>query len=239
MGWQSMIIRQAFIDHADLRRTALVIQKIARASRSQIAIGGGLAMQLFGSTSLTDGVDVFAKKDFLSGKQVLPWRNRKKLDFGGSCAIFPGNVPVKVVVREDKYKRLFRSAIANAIHFTDLDVPVISPEYMVAAKMVARRDTDMLDLHFLATEMDLDRKAVDQILLKHLGLCSLEKWRRIQEQAMSEKEREGPLNEIVMPVRLTENVRRAVENLAKKESVLPGEIIRRLLLKHLSGSCSP
>lgn len=66
-------------------------------------------------------------------------------------------------------------------------MPVVRPEYLVAMKMVAHRDKDMLDLEFLTTIVDV--KKVRPVLRKFLGLYSVDEFERVVEESAWKRSR--------------------------------------------------
>ncbi len=58
-------------------------------------------------------------------------------------------MPVEVILRNDAFARVYREALKHPLHFPDLPLGVVSPEFLTLMKMVARRTKDDSDLETL------------------------------------------------------------------------------------------
>lgn len=127
-----------------------------------VALGGGFAMQAYGSTRLTSDVDLMASK--------LPSfaEDGEPITVGGKSVVIDG-VEVDFVVRNDEYADLYQEAVERAKPAAGHNLPVITPEYLVAMKMVAGRPKDDLDLYFLLSSVKMDSKKLTDIVSRFLG----------------------------------------------------------------------
>jgi hypothetical protein len=130
------------------------------------ALGGGFAMQAYGSTRLTSDVDVLAPK--------LPHvaEDGEPITIGGKSIVVDG-VEVDVIVRDDEYADLYEEAIQKAKPKPGYSVKVITPEYLVAMKMVAGRPKDEMDLNFLLSSVKMDTKVLRDVISRFLGRYAL------------------------------------------------------------------
>lgn len=145
-----------FLSRAEL--LAIAREVIADADGRAMAIGGGLAMQLYGSDRLTRDVDIIAS--------VAP-RTGERLTFGGRRFRLR-NVPVDVIVRSDQWARLYRSGLRNRVTLSGW--PVVSKDHLAAMKMVAGRDKDLGDLKTLIKlSSPSEIKTMRATIVKFLG----------------------------------------------------------------------
>lgn len=134
--------------------------------RVKLVIGGGVAMQAYGSDRLTKDVDFVAKS--LPGGLPLG----KKLSFGGLSTKTPSGIPICIIVRSDDYESLYREAFERSVRREGIDL--IAPEYLAAMKLVAGRTKDELDLLFLLMNNALRLPRARAIIKKHLGAYALD-----------------------------------------------------------------
>lgn len=173
-----------FLDPAEIERGIDEVAQLAEQQDVRLVLIGGAALQLFGSPRLTKDVD-FAADELVKGIEILG-----PLDFGGVTAKTPSGVPVDLVVRDDKYRRLYDAAIDHAICVEDVPIPVVPPEFMVALKMVAGRPKDDVDLEFLLLDSGVDYKKARAIVEEFLGLYAADDLDRLHDVAEWRRERE-------------------------------------------------
>lgn len=146
-------------------KAAESVKKIADEARIDFAIGGGLAMHIYGFTRATVDVDLIAGAP-------LPVASVKELSFGGKGYLIKvgrRNVPVDVIVRSDELTKVYRCALDDAVE-TDIGLKIVSPEWLLILKFFAGRAKDKLDLLWLLQENGLvDRKQVKKNLIKAIG----------------------------------------------------------------------
>ncbi len=152
-----------FLNAAEIERGIDEVAKLAKAQRARVALIGGAALQLYGSDRLTKDIDLAADRQ-LEGIRALG-----SLDVGGIRGQTESGVPVDLVLRDDKYQRLYEDALDHAERVEDLPLPVVTAEYLIAMKMAAGRAKDDLDLHFLIGERKADMSKARKIIERHLG----------------------------------------------------------------------
>lgn len=145
--------------HAGLAEVA----SLAREAQVSIALVGGVALYHYGSDRLTADIDFAAARHLASLPEEAP------LSFGGYQSRTPGGVPVDWIVRDDDYAELFAEAVEYARDMDGVPVPVASPEYLVAMKMVARRKKDAADLDTLLLSGTVDFAKARRIVRRLLG----------------------------------------------------------------------
>ena len=139
------------------------IGQLAQRSQVSVVLVGGVAMQAYGSDRFTVDIDVAASGVIAELPPETP------LSFGGYQSHTPSGVPVDVIVRNDPFARVFREAIRHPRRFSELPLGVVSPEYLVLMKMVARRRKDELDLEVLLGLGVVDRDKALKLATRILG----------------------------------------------------------------------
>lgn len=150
---------QSFLDPAVLDATSrMSIDLLARAGINA-AVGGGYAMQIYGSPRLTGDVDLVVED---LPQDPRPLKKEKDLTFGGGQYRTPDGVEVDLIARDDHLKALYEEALANAV-VTEDGLPILAPDYLAVAKFAAGRPKDEDDLVYLLQQPGLvDRdKALD------------------------------------------------------------------------------
>jgi len=145
-----------------LEAAAAAVMRTAVASGTPVALAGGLALQLYGSTRLTGDVG------FVAERAMPEYPPERRLSFGGYASNV-GGVPLDLILRDDDFEPLYQEALRDAMPHPTLPGAVIRPEFLVAMKMVAGRKRDEADLEFLLTEADLDVASTRQIVYRFLG----------------------------------------------------------------------
>lgn len=145
-----------------------------RATDSEIAVAGGLAMQVWGSPRLTGDLDVVATDRLgYSGEPLV---------FGG-VRTREGDVPLDVIVRDDEWKDLYAGALAAAVVVDGITPPIVTPEFLVAMKMIAGRPKDDGDVRYLVLSEDLDMARAEAVVRRHLGAYAVKELRAILAEA--------------------------------------------------------
>lgn len=94
-----------------------------------------------------------------------------RLAFGGFAYRLPthlGPVPVDWILREDGFRTLYEAALDHARQDAD-GVPRITPEYLAAMKLAARRGKDLDDLLWLLKSGKVDVAAARELVGRYLG----------------------------------------------------------------------
>ncbi len=138
------------------------VGNLARQSGVRVMLVGGVAMHHYGSDRFTADIG------FVSDGPVPELAMETPLSFGGYQSHTPSGVPVDLIMRDDDFKAIFEEALLYPRRIEGVDVPVVSPEYLVLMKMVARRPKDELDLEALlglgVVDVDKARKMVRRLL---------------------------------------------------------------------------
>jgi hypothetical protein len=143
-------------------------------ANDRIAIAGGLAMQVWGSPRLTGDLDIIASTTL--GYAGTP------LTFGG-VRTKEGDVPLDVIVRSDEWRDLYTDALVNAEAVDRITPPIVTPEYLVAMKMVAGRPKDEGDVRYLVLADDFNRQKAEAVVRERLGAYAVRELRAIVAEA--------------------------------------------------------
>ncbi len=143
------------------------VHALAELEGMDIALAGGIAMQIYGSDRLTGDIDVIAYAP-IPGVPI-----------DGQLAIVPGysgrlpsGVQIDVIVPDvdSEWHDLFDNARVTAVPLEKGGIPIVTREYLIALKMMAgREDKDLGDLYFLLTDAHTDLKLARTIVKKELG----------------------------------------------------------------------
>jgi hypothetical protein len=159
------------------------VASLAKQERIRVVLVGGLAMQHYGSDRLTGDLD-FAAAEALRSLAVI-----RPLTFGGVQATTPGGVPVEIIVRDDDYQALYEEVVALSPLVRELGVRVARPEHLVALKMAAARDKDVLDMKFLlGVEGLVDGGKARAIVRRHLGPYAAQEFDRVVDEVAWERQ---------------------------------------------------
>lgn len=141
---------------------AVIERAASELGKTDFALCGGAAMQVYGSDRLTKDVDFLAY-------EVPPFlKSRRRLTFGGSAGTVDG-VPTDFIVRNDDYAPLYEEALEMARYDSNIGCQVVRPAHLAAMKLAARRDKDELDLKFLLASKVVPLKEARIIVGDHLG----------------------------------------------------------------------
>lgn len=158
--------KSKFLDPKILDTTARMVLEFLSEEGTKGAVGGGFAMQVYGSPRLTGDVDLVVEA---LPKGEAPFKPGEALTFGGRQYKTAKGVDVDLITRTDAFKALYEEALAKAI-LTDEGLPVLSPEYLAVAKFVAGRPKDEGDLIWLLQQEDLvNRKEALEITERLVG----------------------------------------------------------------------
>ncbi len=177
--------RKKFLSTEVLDRIANEMTRRARQQGINVAVAGGLAMQIYGSDRLTMDVD------FVADRKIEGLPVQGEITFGGDKLLSPDGVPVDWIVREDGYAPLYEEALLKAEEVEGQEYKVVTLPYLAAMKLVAGRPKDELDLMGVLVSDDLDVEETRGIILKHLGQYAADdfgsrvaeaKWRKESER---------------------------------------------------------
>ena len=121
-------------------------------------------MALYGSDRTTKDIDIIADK-------LLPLEKVDDLVQGGKRYLIKTNkkeVAVNWVIRKDVFKELFAKALKESVKIND--VPILTPEWLVILKFIARRFKDQEDAVFLLNRNGLvNRNLIKEHIIKTAG----------------------------------------------------------------------
>ncbi len=158
--------KQRFLDPAVLEATVRMTLDLLEQADIKGAVGGGYAMQIYGSPRLTGDVDLV-----VSGLPTdpSPLKPMKDLTFGGRQYKTPQGVEVDLIERRDHLTTLYEEALQNSV-LTEDGLSILSPEYLAVAKFAAGRPKDEDDLIWLLQQRDLvDRNQALDITERLVG----------------------------------------------------------------------
>jgi hypothetical protein len=169
-------MRSKFLNPNDVEETLIEVFNLASQTHIDVALAGGVAMELLGSDRLTKDVDFVCSA-------ILPTiKVTKHLSFGGVAGLSSKGHPVDLIVRNDEYTELYEEALANAIASPDVPVKVIRPEYIAAMKMAAGRDKDELDLKKLIELKAISLPKTEDIIRRHLGRYAVREFKSLVDE---------------------------------------------------------
>jgi len=146
-------------------KAAAIAAKIADKNGIACALAGGIAMHIYGFTRATTDVDLLAET-------ILPLPKKRKLTIGGESYLVKvgkREVQVDAIVRNDQLSSIYQTALAEAVE-TDVQVRIISAEWMTILKHFAQRAKDKLDLMWLLQQDELvNRKQIEKNLVRAIG----------------------------------------------------------------------
>ncbi len=142
-----------------------VIAVQAQAQGVAYALTGGLALHLYGFTRATKDVDLIAS-------ELLNLLATEPLSFGGATyQVKVGERAIEVdwIVRDDVFREFYVNALRDAI-VTEQSLPIITPEWLVILKYIARRGKDKIDLEWLVQQTGLvDQSQVKRLIIEVMG----------------------------------------------------------------------
>jgi hypothetical protein len=154
-----------FIDPERLFKLSKKVADMAEGEDVQVALAGGAAMQYYGSTRMTTDLDFISDGTIpdVGGAETV-----KLLSFGGKRYLIDG-IHTDFIVRADDYELLYTEALERADETED-GYLIVSPEYLVAMKMAARRAKDEVDLLWLLAKPKLvNMKQAEDVVRRHVG----------------------------------------------------------------------
>lgn len=167
---QALALQKKNISTEEGLQVAGIIFEQAKKEGIVCALAGGIAMHLYGYNRATHDVDFLANK-------ALDLPHDEKLSFGGFSylvQIGAKKIIADVIVRDDFFRDYYDAALRDA-RLTEEGWSILTPEWLVILKFMARRSKDILDLLWLLREPGLvDRNKVQYQLEKTLGKLGAE-----------------------------------------------------------------
>jgi hypothetical protein len=170
--------RKRFLSYEELTAAVTEFSVLAKARGVRLAVLGGFALQLYGSSRLTTDLDFVGSKD-LTLRSSDKATKLKPLSFGGQRFAAANGAPVDIIVRSDHYRALYKDALAHATRMQDVPVPVVRLEHLAAMKFASGRPKDELDLAFILTETNVDVPVVKKLIHKHLGVYAVSEFEQL------------------------------------------------------------
>ncbi len=164
------------------------VAEVAAAAAAEgvpLVLIGGVAMHHYGSDRFTADLDFAAPRALAA----LPPENT--LSFGGYQAQTRGGVPVNLIIRDDEFNEVVEEALEVPRRIEGVPAPVVSPEYLLAMKMVARRPKDLVDLAALLDLRVVDEAKTLRIVRRLLGAYAAQDLRSHLEEANRRRDRGG------------------------------------------------
>ncbi len=161
------------------------IAALAHQRQINLVLVGGVALQMYGGDRFTADVD------FAASDPIPDLKPERELSFGGYQSHTASGVPVDWILRNDDFAEVYTEAILYPQRIEGVPVPVASPEYLVAMKLVAGRTRDELDIETLLGLGAVDVPKVRRIVKRLLGafaekslvsLIEVAAWKRSREE---------------------------------------------------------
>jgi len=148
----------------DIEAGLAELAAISSKSRVEIMLVGGVALHFYGSERLTADLDVVAQAPLPSGLV-----DEGRLTFGGTKTRTPGGIPVDWIDRDDDCAEVYAEALQYRRVIEGVPLPLASPEYLAAMKMIAGRDRDEIDLIALLQSGEVDVPKARRMIKRLLG----------------------------------------------------------------------
>lgn len=174
----------AVLDPQETLEALREIASVAKENGVHAALAGGLAMQVYGSDRFTKDIDVLCDED------MPQFPGRKRLTFGGRCTKTSKGLPLDLIMRDDVYTQLYDAALNTARRIRGYPLPVATPEYLVAMKLAAAREKDVLDIETLVILNAVDVKKARRVISETLGYFAADEFMRTVELAEWKRGRE-------------------------------------------------
>jgi hypothetical protein len=144
-----------------------IVRKLADENNIAWAVCGGIAMAIYGSPRLTKDIDIIASNRLpLKKEQIIGL-----LQQGGEHFMVETEtreVPIDWILRNDDFKVFYQQALKDAVIIDD--IPILTPEWLVILKFIARRFKDQEDAIYLLREKDLvNRQKIRELIIKVFG----------------------------------------------------------------------
>lgn len=163
-----------FLGPAEIEVAIGEISRLAKLNGFDVALAGGVALQLYGSDRLTKDIDFLASDEPDTG-----FKQTKRLSFGGVAGVTSLGTPVDLIVRDDGVKKLYQAALDDALFFGELGIKVVSVEFMATIKFDAGRLKDQQDLETLLFLGELNLKRTRDIVREFLGDFALKEFNSV------------------------------------------------------------
>jgi hypothetical protein len=172
-----------FLGPAEIQSAISEVATQAENEGAEVALIGGVALQLYGSDRMTKDID------FVGDREFEGLRDQAPLGIGGFKGKTSRGVQVDVLIGGD-YPTLRQAALEEAPFIEELDVKVATLEHILALKLVAGRAKDELDMRtiFMLGGADLDRAR--SIISKHVGKYAVGDFNSLVDEVAWQMERD-------------------------------------------------
>jgi len=172
-----------FLSPEQIEGALVEVAKMASDSRSDIALIGGVALQLYGSDRLTKDVDFVADVPFNGLTDVV------EIKIGGYQGKTPSGIPVDVLIG-GKYAELREASLRSAISEPELGVAVVRLPYIMALKLVAGRAKDEEDIRTMLRLDVVDVEDTLAVIKRYVGEYAADDFRSVVEEAEWKRDRD-------------------------------------------------
>lgn len=180
-----VVYKERFIGPDQINEIILMIRDMAQQEGFVAALAGGVAMQVYGSNRMTNDIDFLLDQE---PENIKGLRKIRPIKFGGNSYRAQNGAEVDLIVRNDNYRALYEDALVNLV-ITPEGISIVTPEHLAAMKLVAARDTDIMDLKWLIKQEGiLDLRKIRGIIFRFLGQYGQDRFDDYFEQALVEKE---------------------------------------------------
>lgn len=172
-----------FLSPEQIETALTEVAKIASDSGSEIALIGGVALQLYGSDRLTKDVDFVADCYFDGLTDVT------EINIGGFQGKTQSGIPVDVLIGGE-YAKLRIASLSHAVNEPDLGVSVVALSYIMALKFVAGRAKDEEDIRTMLRLGAVDVLETLKVIRRYVGAYAEKSFQSVVEEAEWKRDRD-------------------------------------------------
>jgi hypothetical protein len=173
-----------FLDAKQIEETISEVVSLTSKSGVNVALVGGVALQLYGSDRFTKDVDFVGDGEFDGLNDV------GRISLGGWKGFTSKGVRVDVLV-SGEFEGLYENVLAGARYEPDLGVKVARAEHIMAMKLVAGRGKDEEDIRIMLRLRQIDLTEARRFIRQNLGQYAVKEfdsfvdeveWRRSRDE---------------------------------------------------------
>jgi len=173
-----------FLDAKQIEETLSEVAVLSKKAGVDVALVGGVALQLYGSDRFTKDVDFVGDGEFAGLNDV------GRISLGGWKGLTSKGVRVDVLVKGD-FEGLYENVLAGARYEPDLGVKVARAEHIMAMKLVAGSGKDEEDIRIMLRLGRLDIGEAKHFIRRQLGQFAVKEfdsfideveWRRSKDE---------------------------------------------------------
>lgn len=151
-----------FLDARQIDEALKEVAELSAAAGVDVALVGGVALQLYGSDRFTKDVD------FVGDGEFAGLDDFGRLSLGGWKGTTSKGVRVDVLVKGE-FEGLYENVLRGARFEPDLGVKVARAEHIMAMKLVAGRGKDEEDIRIMLRLGDMDLDEARRFVRANLG----------------------------------------------------------------------